>query len=453
MRPAFGMAAPLAVALAAAPAAPPSIAQAVVAEAHAMAYARGLTALGPRLTGSAAYQRAAEWTAAQLRDAGVTHVGFEPFTIPDAWERDSASARIVAPEPLTLRAAALGWTPSTRGPIEAELVTLNDATVETIAAAPALVAGRVVLLRAREAAGGPLAVWNRRREIDRALARAGAVAILSPDADRDDALVARDRTPGAAIGALPAAQIARGDAEKIRALIDRGPVRIAIELRNRVTAGPVAVNNVVAEIRGRERADEWVIVGAHLDSWDVSPAAQDNATGVAMVLEAARVIARQPRPALRSIRFVLWGGEEQGQLGSNAYAAAHAGDFDRWIAYLNTDAGSGTLIGWTAPGRRDVVEAARRLLHPLLAPAVPVAFDASMQYAFQSDGAAFIHAGVPTLDLNADDGPYEEIHHKSTDTIERVDEHNLVAGAATVASSAYAIADAPTRLAPRRRAG
>ena len=123
------------------------------------------------------------------------------------------------------------------------------------------------------------------------------------------------------------------------------------------------------------------------------------------------------------------------------------------IAYLNTDAGSGALIGWTAPGRRDVAEAARRLVQPLLAPAVPVAFDASMQYAFQSDGAAFIHAGVPTLDLNADDRPYEEIHHKATDTIERVDEHNVVAGAATVAASAYAIADAPKRIAARGRAG
>jgi len=438
----------LALAVAAAPAAEPSIAQRVLADAHVMEYVRGLTTIGPRLTGTAGYRRAVDWAAAQLRTAGVTAVAVEPFTIPDGWERDTASARIVSPEPQTLRVAAVGWTPPTSGPVEAEIVALNDAAPENIAASAALVARRIVLLRPRDVAGGHGTLPARRRALDRALADAGARAILWADADRDNALAARDRTPGATTGAIPAALIAHDDADAIRRMLDRGPVRMALDLRCRVTQGPIEVGNLVSEIRGRERPDEWVIVGAHLDSWDVATGAQDNATGAAMVLEAARVITAQPR-ARRSIRFVLWGGEEQGQLGSNAYVRAHARELERWVAYLNSDAGSGSLIGWTAPGRRDVVEAAKRLVQPLLARVAPVAFDADMQYAFQSDGAAFIRAGIPTLDLNADDGPYEEIHHKTTDTVERVDERNVLAGAAAVAATAYAVADAPSRIAPR----
>jgi Zn-dependent M28 family amino/carboxypeptidase len=228
-------------------------------------------------------------------------------------------------------------------------------------------------------------------------------------------------------------------------------VRVALELRNRITPGPVTVNNVIAEIRGRERPGEWVIAGAHLDSWDFAAGAQDNATGVAMVLDAARAIAAATERPRRSIRFAFWGGEEQGQLGSVAYVRVHAAELDGCIASLNADAGTGHLIGWTSPGRADVVDAVRPLLAPMLAGIGGIAFDASMQYAFQSDGAHFIRAGVPVLDLNADDSKYEEIHHKDTDTIERVDVRNLAIGAATVAVTAFAIANAPTRIAPRRR--
>jgi carboxypeptidase Q len=452
MRRAFAIAALVAVALAAAAAAQsPSLAEAVAADDHVMEYVRSLTAMGPRLTGTAGYEGAAEWSAGQLRAAGLEPVTLESFTIPDGWTRERAAAQIVAPEPIVLRVAALGWTPSTPGVVEAEVVALDEVAPEQVGALAARVDGRIVLLRAGDVGGSFLTATARRRELDRALARAGARAILSPDVDRDDVLVAHDRTVGATTGALPAAQIARSDADTIRRLLGNGPVRISLELRNRVVSGPMTVHNVIAEIRGRERPDEWVIVGAHLDTWDFSGGAQDNATGAAMVLEAARAIAARPARPRRSMRFALWGGEEQGQLGSAAYVRAHSDRLDRIVAYLNTDAGSGALLGWTAPGRRDVAEAARRLLEPIVSPIASIAFDAGMQYAFQSDGAAFIRAGIPTLDLNADDAAYEEIHHKPTDTIERVEARNVRLAAATVAASAVAIAEAPARFAPRGR--
>jgi Iap family predicted aminopeptidase len=426
-----------------------SIAHTVVADGHVVEYARGLTAFGSRLTGTASYQRAVEWAAAQFRDAGIERVWLDPFAIPDGWQRERASGRIVSPENRGVDIAALAWTPSTPdGGVEAEVVAVTDLAPDRIAVMNTL-RGRIVLLPSGDVGGNPATVTARRRALDAALDRAGALAILSPESEEGDTLAARDRTFGAALSVLPAAQITRGDAEWIRRLLARGPVRIALELKNQVRRGPIMVNNVVAEVRGREPTDGWLLVGAHLDSWDVSHSAQDNAAGVAMILEAARAIAALPRKPRRSIRFVLWGGEEQGQLGSNAYARAHASELDDCVAVLNADAGTGRQIGWTAPGRPDVARAVRLLVAPFAAATGDMAIDESMRYAFQSDGAAFVRAGVPTLDLNADDSRYEEIHHKATDTLERMDDTQLAAGAALVAATAHAVADATARIGVR----
>jgi Zn-dependent M28 family amino/carboxypeptidase len=275
------------------------------------------------------------------------------------------------------------------------------------------------------------------------------LAILSADSDADNELSARGFTFSTAIVVLPAAQVGRDDAESIRRALARGVVRISLELNNRITPGGAIVNNVIADIPGRDRAGEWVLVGAHLDSWDFGTGAQDNATGVAMVLEAARAIAALGQAPRRSIRFALWGGEEQGQLGSTAYARAHSAELDRLLATLNADAGTGRTIGWTAPGRADLIRAVRPLTQDFLRELDAATFDESLRYAFQSDGAPFILAGIPTLDLNADDTKYEDIHHKAADTVDRVDARNLAVGAATVAATAYAIADAVGRLPPR----
>ena len=431
-------------------AAAPQLAVTIVRERRTLGYVRELTALGPRLSGTPGLERAAAWAVQQFRAAGVDTATLDPFTIPDGWQREQASGRIVAPVDQPLHLAALGWTPSTPdGGVAGEVVTIDRLTPAQLAASPARVAGRIVLVRDDEGAGSAAAVAQRHRALDLALRDAGALAILSADPDGERLLSARDRAAGAAMGVLPAAQITAADAQTIRRLLGQGVVRAAIELRNQAVAGPVRVSNVVAEIRGRERPDEWVIAGAHLDSWDVGPAAQDNATGAAMILDAARAIAALGERPRRSIRFALWGGEEEGQLGSTAYAQAHAAELDDCVAMLNSDAGTGRLIGWTTPDRPDVAAAVRPLLQPLQHAVGRLAFDTSTRYAFQSDGAAFIRAGVPTLDLNADDSHYEEIHHKTTDTLERVDAEQLTAGAAAVAATAYAIADAPRRIAPR----
>ena len=432
--------------------APPTgldLARSSVSGGKSFEYARELTAIGPRVTGSVTYQRAAEWAADQFRAMGLARVTLEPFTIERGWERVSARARIVAPAPRDLHVASLGWSPSTpEGGVEGEIVALDNFSPEAIASRGPL-QGRIALLPEGDPPGDAPATAGTRRALSVALRTAGVLAMLSPDSDPDDELSARGFGFGTAAGILPAAQIGRDAAETIRRDLTRGPVRIALELINRITPGAASVNNVIADIPGRDRPDEWVLVGAHLDSWDFGTGAQDNATGVAMVLEAARAIAALKPPPRRSIRFALWGGEEQGQLGSTAYAMAHASDLDRVVAVLNTDAGTGRQIGWTSPGRDDLVRAVRPLTRDFLNELGAGTFDESLRYAFQSDGAPFILAGIPTLDLNADDTKYEDIHHKAADTMERVDARALAVGAAVVAATAYTIAETPGRIAPR----
>jgi carboxypeptidase Q len=411
-------------------------------------YARQLTAIGPRLTGTAAYERAAEWAVARFHDMGLPRVAREPVAIGRGWERVSASARIVAPQERGVRVESLGWSPSTpEGGFDAEVVALDSFSIDLLSRQP--LQGRIVLLPDGDPPGDSSIAGGVRRRFGVALRNAGALAMLSPDSGADNVLNARGFGFGTDLAILPAAQLGRDDAQAIRGLLARGPVRMSLELRNRVTPGAATADNVIADLSGGDRAGEWVIVGAHLDSWDFATGAQDNATGVAMVLEAARAIASLKQPPRRSIRFALWAGEEQGQLGSNAYVEAHATELDRVVAVVNTDAGTGRVIGWTSPGRSDVVRGVVSLTREFLADLGAGTFDESLRYAFQSDGAAFILAGIPTLDLNSDDAVYEEIHHTAADTMDRVDAHNLAVGAAAVAATAYAIADAPARIAPR----
>jgi Iap family predicted aminopeptidase len=416
-------------------------------------YVRELTqTFGARVTGSQAYERAADWAVDQFHAAGVPTAALEPFIIERGWQRGSVRARVTSAHGerfASLPLEPLGWTPSTPdGGVEGDVVVLREGNPSAIV--PSEVRGRIVLLAQAGSAGAALSRLPRHRAFDAALRDAGALAVLVSDSSPGNVLTAQPRDYSTDIAPLPVAQVGRDDALALRRLASNGSVRVAFEYHNQITSGPVETHNVIAEITGRQRPDEWVVVGAHLDSWDFATGAQDNGTGVAMVIEAARAIASLENPPRRSIRFALWGGEEQGLQGSSAYVRAHARELDGCVAVLNTDGGTGRIRGWSAPGRADVAASFVPIARALLAPLGAAAIDTSTQYAFDSDHAPFLRAGIPALDLNPDDGPYEQIHHRAADTLERVDRDNLVTGASVVAITAYAVADSPNRLAPRR---
>src|SRR5205085_2491906 len=144
---------------------------------------------------------------------------------------------------------------------------------------------------------------------------------------------------------IPYALLGKEDALWLARQAAKGPVTLELVLEAKLL-GPVQVANVVGEIKGREKPGEWILVGAHLDSWDYATGAQDNGSGVVQVIDAARAIRAAGRAPKRSIRFVLWGGEEQGMLGSDAYVKAHAAELGSCLAVLNTDNGAGHPDGW-----------------------------------------------------------------------------------------------------------
>ena len=402
--------------------------------------------LGPRLTGSPQYEQAVQWAAQQLRSMGRVQVHLEPVVLKHGWQRGAAHGTLLGKAPRALHVASYGWSPPTTGKgVTGPIVFLEDTTDEAIAAAH--VQGALVLID-RASLTGPTVFrhttpeeWERERRyetLDQRLKAAGALAALVYTKTANQVLRTSAPTEGGEALALPIASIGREDALLIRRQLARGPVRVELALAN-VLTGPVTLHNVIAELPGREQGAGWVMLGAHLDSWDFATGAQDNGSGVAQVMEAARALAQLPTPPRRSLRFVLWAAEEQGENGSKAFVRAHAADLSQVVAYLNTDTGAGRPLGWNVAGRADVA----RALGPLAPLLDRIGGSAtSDDLSFDTDVAAFIVAGVPALNLDVVDDQYDTVvHHKPADTLDKVDVHDLTAGAAMLAVTAYALAE------------
>jgi Zn-dependent M28 family amino/carboxypeptidase len=245
---------------------------------------------------------------------------------------------------------------------------------------------------------------------------------------------------------LPLAGIGLEDNALLMRVAEQGSATVEYEYTVK-SGGPVTANDVVAEIRGSEKPDEWIIIGAHLDSWDFATGAQDNGSGTVQVLETARILSSLGHPPKRSIRFALWGGEEEGLVGSRTYVHNHASELDRCVAVLNTDNGAGHPLGWKVQGRDDVVQFLRPLSESLLAPLGGT--DISKKITFDTDHGFFMLQGIPSFDMEVDMKSYDEIHHTVGDTLDKVDVHPLDDGTALLAVTAWAIAQNPQRIAPR----
>lgn len=420
----------------------------VLVNGRAMEYVQNLSdKFGGRLSGSPAYGRAAEWAAEQFRAAGIKDVRLEPFQLESTWARGAARASMLTPLERPLHLESLAWAPSTpAGGARGEVFLLTDISREFIRRQADKIKGRIVMLDLSSLLKDGYAAFAKLVAAQGFLKDAGASAVIIGSNDPDNVLNAFNLNWGAIMSPLPLAQVGMEDAKLIQRLLPQGAVTLEFQYENR-TGGAAETNNVVAEIRGRERPDEWIIIGAHLDSWDYGTGAQDNGTGCAMVLEAARAIAALGTPPRRSIRFALWGGEEQGLLGSAAYVHAHARELKDCVAVLNTDNGAGHPRGWKVEGREDLQQAMTPLSKSLL---TGLGGDGlSPELSFDTDHGHFMLAGIPALDLWVDMEHYEDIHHKSSDTVDKIVAHNLMAGAGIVAVTAYALADRPERIAPQ----
>ncbi len=421
----------------------------IVTKDRAYDYLRELTdTFGGRLGGSVAYEASAQWAAEQFRRAGVRDVKLEPLTIPNGWTRGWATGRILIPQERPLYVQSLGWSPSTpKGGVRGEVAILDDVTPEKLRQNASQLNRRIVLLDFAKISGGNyLAAIFKLLEAYKILAEIGVAAVVWPDSENNNVLNAHDGTWGANAHPLPVAQIGKEDALLIKRWLEKGPVRIEFEFQNKLT-GPTTTRNVIAEIRGRERPDEWVMLGAHLDSWDYGTGAQDNGTGVAMVLEAARAIAASGQAPRRSIRFALWAAEEEGLLGSFAYVRAHREELSKCRGYINTDSGAGHPEGILVMGRTDLQKPVQDLLDGNLLGLG--AATASLGFHMGSDHLPFFLHGIPAFDLDVDGAPYNLVHHKPSDTIDKVNRHQLASGAAIVAVMGYLLAERTDPIGPQ----
>lgn len=423
-----------------------ALVQTTLMDTNAVSYLETLSdEFGNRVTGTTAYQRAAEWAAERFRAAGIPNVRLEPFTIPNGWERGPAAGRLVSPIERPIHLGSFGWSPATPpNGLKGQVVSLDEYSLQKIENERKRIEGHIVIVtlsaffaERRNAYTDFSTSFERLRDV-------GALAVLVIAGDPDSLLMALPLSNGARVVALPVAEVAMEDGLLLKRWLEKGPVTVEINLQNKVV-GRVSANNIVAEIAGREKPDEWIVVGAHFDDWDYGTGAQDNGSGVATVYEAARAIQALGRPPRRSIMFVLWGGEEEGILGSRAYVQAHGAELSKCVAALVTDAGAGHPRGWDVSGREDLLEA----MKPISQTLAGLGGDGlRKELEFGSDHGAFVIEGIPALEFWADETNYERIHHKPGDTFDKVDAHNLQDAAAIVAVTAYAVADMPKPVAP-----
>ncbi len=406
--------------------------------------------IGGRVTGTPAADRAADWAVQAFRHAGVDEVHTEKFTIPVGWTEGHTHLEILAPVPFPVRLVSIGWSPALPdGGITADVVDAGMGDDAGFAKAGATVNGAIVLIHSKF-----LVTWDDLTNeyvvgpaiIARAI-KAGAVAVLWMSSRPNLLLYRHTLAVNGEIEKLPQAVVAREDAERMARFLAAGQhVRVHWEMPNHVT-GPVDSENVVAEIRGREKPQEFVVLGAHLDSWDLGTGALDNGCNSAMVIDAARVIHASGTIPRRSIRFVLFTGEEQGLLGSAAYAHAHRAELERMIAAVIFDSGDGKVTGYSLGGRKDILDPVKEALKPVQSLGVnDFTFDAGMD----TDNFDFLIEGVPTLVANQEPANYMLNYHAASDTFDKVDITQLKKQVAISAVTVFALADAEERIGARQ---
>ena len=403
--------------------------------------------IGGRLSGTPPMRQAVQWAVAAFRQAGVDDVGVEKFTMPAGWRDPGTQLDILAPAKFQARAVSIGWSPAAE--MEADVVDVGEGDEAGFARAGERARGAFVLVHSKVIRTwadlfGEYMVAPGIRERARA---AGAAGLLWMSSRERDLLYRHVNHFSGEISDQTQALVAREDALRVARLAASGQrVRARLSMPNEVR-GPIEEENVVAEIRGREKPEEIVILGAHLDSWELGTGALDNGCNSALVVEAARALRAAGLRPRRTVRFVLFSGEEQGLHGSLAYARQHRDELDRVVAVVIYDAGSGRVTGYSLGGRKDVLEAVQEVLRPL------ESWGANQHTAdafIGTDNFDFLLEGVPTLVANQEEANYIENYHASSDTLDKVDIRELKLHAALAAATVWGIAERAERLGARQ---
>jgi|SRR6185436_7907661 carboxypeptidase Q len=397
--------------------------------------------IGHRLSGSPALDRAVQWALAEMTRDGLENVRAEKVMVPK-WVRGHESAEIVEPAHHTMTMLGLGDSVGTKSEgVQGEVLIVNS--FEELDARSASARGRIVLFNVPFTAYGET-VRFRSAGPSRA-ARHGAIAALvravGPAGLRTPHTGALQYSSDAP--KIPAAAIATEDADRLERMVARsGKVVVRLKMDAHFE-GDVESANVVGEIRGRELPDEIVVVGGHLDSWDVGAGATDDGGGCVVTWEALRLMKKLNLRPRRTVRVVLFTNEENGGRGGQAYRDQHRDELSKHVMMLESDGGVFRPLGVGFTGSdaaRDTVKAIATLLSGIAADQVSAGGGGA------DIGPSVQEAHIPALSLDVDGSKYFLIHHTPADTIDKIDPVEMAKCAATVAVMAYVVADLPQRL-------
>ena len=425
------------------------------------------TVIGPRLTGSPAFRQSVDWAAAKFREYGMSNVHLESWPFGRGWTLDGQIAEITQPRFVPLIAHAEAWSPPTNGIVSGTPVYIGDlANEDSVRAHAGAVRGAIVLATKPQEefittdrlqptehdapvrigqprpvnATGPLS----RRTMMSTLRELGAAAVLRPTEGREGTMFVLGNRAMSPENSVPSLIVSSEQYNLIvRMLRDRVPVQLRIGVRASYQSADTNGYNVIAEIPGTDPriADEVVLLGAHIDSWHAGTGAADNADAVAELIEAMRILKATGVRPRRTIRAAIWGGEEQGLLGSRAYAQQHyagpgnAAAREKLSVYLNNDPGTGPIYGWYMEGNA----AAKQIFDAWLAPLRDTGARRNvMEKIGATDHLAFTALGMPGFNTIQDYTEYDtRIHHTNMDTAERVSADALKQAATVLATFAY----------------
>ena len=423
--------------------------------------------IGPRLTGSPEMRRANEWTRQKFREYGMDSTALEAWSFGVGWTRGPMTVRMLQPQRRELLGVSWGWAPGTNGPVAANVVLMDARSFDDYQQRFAgRLSGAWVMLGPAQYVVNAADPPRTRADSDHVDTLVRANAPRTPDErrffDSRYSLLAREGIAGiihdggkqyglftmagspAGISPMPQFVIGNDVYAQFQRLLRRGEtVRIEADIKNSFTRDTLQAYNTVGEIRGSERPHEVVILGAHLDSWDIATGATDNGTGAIAVIEAARILKASGVRPKRTIRFVLFSGEEEGLFGSQEYVFSHEKELNRIQALLVLDNGTGRITGMETQGHDEL----RDLWGSMFAPITslgPLAVRSGIKTG--TDHLAFIPYGVPGFNYDQMSRGYDQTHHSQVDDYNHTVPRDVVQAATVMAVNAWQLAQLPELL-------
>jgi carboxypeptidase Q len=441
--------------------------------------------IGPRLTASPAHKRAAEWARDRLTSYGLANARLEPWKFGRGWTLEKLTIEMVEPRYLPLIGYADGWSTSTSGDIVAAPVWVGaksapeDLTALTPRLKGAIVMTQPILTnfvrkdrpqpsdpdyapmsaayatsagRGRGPAPSGETAQQRNQRVTDAMKAAGAAVILKPSVGEHGTVFVTGRDGGP--GSVPSVTLSAEHYNMIaRYVQDNIPVKLRVNVQTKFyDADAGNAYNVIAELPGTDPAleDEVVMIGGHLDSWHTGVGATDNADGSTTVMEAMRILKAIDARPRRTIRVALWGGEEQGLLGSKAWVTEHltgpanAAAREKFDVYYNIDNGTGKIYGWFLQNQEEI----RPIFDSWLEPLKSIGARRNVgEPVGSTDHLSFTDAGMPGFNPIQDYGNYDiRTHHTNMDTDDRLDVNDIKQAAVVMATFAYQSAMADRKL-------